>query len=70
MTLIKYIAHCIEAGEQFITAFKTKETDERKLKRMGVELAVGWGAECIKVEKDDDQSNLAEVYDADKEGTL
>ena len=45
----EYTVYCIEAGEHFITTLKTAETDPDKLKRLGVELAAGWGAECIKV---------------------
>ena len=67
---IKYIAHCIEDGELFTALFKTKVTDKEKLKEMGGRLAMGWGAECIKVVKDDDQSNLDEVYDIDKGARL
>ena len=35
---IKYIAHCIEDGERFITRFKTKETDEHQLRLIGSRL--------------------------------
>jgi len=55
---IRYIAHCIEAGERFFFTFISEETDPRKLKRKGMEEAAGWGAECISVEKDDNQENL------------
>ena len=65
MSQIKYIAHCIEGGERFFTTFKTVNTDQDVLLRLGVDLASGWGAECISVEKDDDQSNLEDVWDAD-----
>ena len=57
---IRYIAHCIEAGEQFYSTFVSEETDERKLKREGVELAAGWGGECISVEKDTNQENITD----------
>lgn len=46
----EYTVHCIEHGEAFTTTLKTRETDPDKLKRLGAELAMGWGAECIKVE--------------------
>lgn len=55
---IRYIAHCIEAGERFFFTFISEETDPRKLKRKGMEEAAGWGGECISVEKDDNQENL------------
>lgn len=55
---IRYIANCIEAGEQFYSTFISEETDPRKLKREGMELAAGWGGECISVEKDTNQENL------------
>lgn len=55
---IRYIAHCIEAGERFFYTFISEETDPRKLKRRGMEGAAGWGAECISVEKDTNQENL------------
>ena len=55
---IRYIAHCIEAGERFFYTFISEETDPRKLKRIGMEGAAGWGGECISVEKDDNQENL------------
>lgn len=55
---IRYIAHCIEAGERFFYTFISEETDPRKLKREGMEGAAGWGAECISVEKDTNQENL------------
>ena len=70
MKQIKYIAHCIEDGERFITRFKTKETDEHQLRLIGSRLASAWGAQCMKVEKDDDQSKLDETYDADEKGNL
>ena len=49
---VRYLATCIEAGEIFSTTFVSEETDERKLKREGMELAAGWGGECITVVKD------------------
>lgn len=55
---IRYIAHCIEAGERFFFTFISEETDPRKLKRKGMQEASGWGAECISVEKDTNQENL------------
>ncbi len=55
---VRYVAHCIEAGEHFFFTFISEETDSRKLKREGMEGAAGWGAECISVEKDADQENL------------
>ena len=57
---IRYIAHCIEAGERFFYTFISEETDPRKLKRIGMEGAAGWGAECISVEKDTNQENITD----------
>lgn len=56
----RYVAHCIEAGERFFFTFISEETDPRKLKRIGIEEASGWGGECISVEKDTNQENLEE----------
>lgn len=55
---IRYIANCIEAGERFFFTFISKETDPRVLKRIGMEGAAGWGAECISIQKDTNQDNL------------
>lgn len=60
---IRYIAHCIEAGERFFFTFISEETDPVKLKRKGMEEAAGWGAECISVQRDDNQENLSEPED-------
>ncbi len=57
---IRYKAYCIEAGEQFYSTFISEETDPRKLKREGMELASGWGSVGISVEKDTNQENLEE----------
>lgn len=47
---IKYLAHCIEHGEPFVTDFYApKGTSKSKLIRMGQELACEWGGECIRV---------------------
>lgn len=55
---IRYVANCIEAGELFSTTFISVKTDPRELKREGMELAAGWGGECISVQKDTNQENL------------
>ena len=62
---IKYIAHCIKSGERCFTTFKTVITDQDELLSLGSGIASGWGAECISVKKDDDQSNLEDVWDSD-----
>jgi hypothetical protein len=55
---IRYIANCVEHGEHFFFTFISEETDPRKLKRIGMQEASGWGAECISIQKDTNQENL------------
>lgn len=62
-----YEAQCIEHGELFYTAFKTKETDSNKLMEIGSDLAMGWGGECYAVKKVKDQSKYSEVKDIDND---
>lgn len=47
-----YTAHCIEDGERFISKFESEETEKSRLRKQGQEVAIEWGAECIKVTKD------------------
>jgi hypothetical protein len=44
-----YQAFCIEAGERFVTRFKSSETDKKKLLELGQEQAAEWGGECTSV---------------------
>lgn len=47
---IKYLAHCIEYGEKFVTSFYApKGTPKAELLSMGQDEASEWGAECYKV---------------------
>lgn len=47
---IKYIAHCIEYGEKFVTSFYApKGTSKAELLSIGQQEASEWGAECYKV---------------------
>lgn len=64
---IVYEAKCVENGEFFVTTFKTKETDPKKLMRIGKELAIGWGGECYEVTKAEDQARYSDIWDADDE---
>ena len=64
---IIYITDCIENGERFFSKFKTIETDKTKLLEYGINIASGWGGECISVKKNKDQRDVELVYDYDKE---
>lgn len=67
---IVYKASCQEAGESFFFLFRSIQTDEKKLKELGDDIASGWGAECIKVVKDHDQTvDNESIFDADKRGS-
>ncbi len=48
----KYIASCIEHGEEFCSEFFAPSTyTANQLKSIGQEIAVVYGGECISVEK-------------------
>lgn len=63
-----YQADCIEHGDRFIAEFKTVETNPDKLHKMGINIASGWGAECISVEETTNYKDIDKVYDADANG--
>ena len=58
-----YEADCIEHGDRFFTLFKTKETDKQKLYEIGMDMASGWGGECIAVKETKEYDNIDDVYD-------
>ena len=58
-----YEADCIEHGDRFVTLFKTEETDKKKLYEIGMDMASGWGGECITVKETKDYDNIDDVYD-------
>ena len=48
----RYTADCIEYGERFYTDFYApKDYKAETLKQIGIDLAAGWGGECIEVYK-------------------
>ena len=58
-----YEADFIEHGDRFVTLFKTEETDKKKLYEIGMDMASGWGGECITVKETKDYDNIDDVYD-------
>ena len=49
----KYVAECNEYGEEFDTDFYAPSTyTNAQLKEIGNELAMTWGAVCIRVKKE------------------
>ena len=66
-----YECDCIENGERFVCTFKSKTTNKEELYKIGVELASGWGAECISVKQIIPHSDepMENIYDVDKDYT-
>jgi hypothetical protein len=62
-----YIANCIEHGERFITTFRTVEVDEQRLLEIGIDLAGGWGGECVSVEETLDFVDFESIFDYDED---
>ena len=48
----RYVADCIEYGERFYTEFfAPKNYSKETIRQLGIDLAAGWGGECIEVYK-------------------
>jgi len=64
-----YECDCIENGERFVCTFKSKTTKKEELYKIGVQLASGWGAECISVKKIIPYSDepMENIFDVDNE---